>query len=149
MKTILKGLFLLPVLVFSAGCGSGGDDAPRRDPLADGWVLASWNGSEELAGKVYLQFDAADGFVLYQSIDTPGFTAYSGTCSFTGDLLTGRYSDGTAWADAYTVLTRTDDALVLRARSDDILSVYRKVQIPAYVKRATSVRVRASGRRFL
>lgn len=129
-------------VVLLASCskrdGNGRDSDDR--PMTDGWELVSWNNSTAIAGHVYLQFDT-DRFTLYQQIGTlvAGYTQYTGTYAFEedplyGTLLTGSYSDGTSWLRRYVVEERTEEELRLRSLDEGIVSIYKSVVIPAYVR---------------
>lgn len=135
------------VAFVSGSCSKkGGADegsGPSVVPNPDGWELVSWNGDREIAGRVYLELEAAR-FTLYQQIgdlSSAGFTAYTGSCTFTSDarlgtVLSGVYSDGTPWARSYRVETMTDSELQLVSLDEQIVSRYERVVIPDYVKEA-------------
>lgn len=133
MKRGLKICIVAALAFLTAGCG-GSDKKKEAEPLYDGWMLARWNGGTELSGKVFLQFDEDMTFVLYQCIDTPGYRKLTGTYTQEGQRLSGVYSDGTPWAGSYAIEKQTATELQLRSETDDVVSLYTAVEIPAYVK---------------
>ena len=138
-----RNLTFLAVVLFAvalASCSKKSSDEGFRQPAADGWELVSWNGNTDLAGYIYLQFDAGR-FTLYQHVGTlvSGYTQYTGTYTLAedpayGTLLSGSYSDGTPWARSYVVESWTEKELRMRSLDEAIVSVYGSVVIPARVK---------------
>ena len=128
-----------------AGCG--GSDKKEEAPRYDGWMLTRWNGGTELSGKVFLQLNEDMTFALYQCIDTPGYRKLTGTYVKEGQVLSGHYSDGTPWESSYAIEKQTETELQLRSETDDVVSLYTAVEVPAYAKgrRRGPLRVRASG----
>lgn len=116
-----------------AGCG-GSDKKKEEAPRYDGWMLTRWNGGTELSGKVFLQLNEDMTFALYQCIDTPGYLKLTGTYVKEGQILSGRYSDGTPWESSYAIEKQTETELQLRSETDDVVSLYTAVEIPAYAK---------------
>lgn len=132
------------VAMLAAGCGSdkgggeeGGGGGGNNDGY-DAWVLSTWKGGTELAGKVYLQLDKDGSFALYQCITTPGYTAFTGTYTISGDaeqVLSGTYDPANKpWQSSYVVEKMTAEELRIRSSSDGTVSVYVGVVIPDYVK---------------
>lgn len=116
-----------------AGCG-GSDKKKEEAPRYDGWMLTRRNGGTELSGKVFLQLNEDMTFALYQCIDTPGYRKLTGTYVKEGQILSGRYSDGTPWESSYAIEKQTETELQLRSETDDVVSLYTAVEIPAYAK---------------
>lgn len=138
MKIGLKILTAAVAAVLAAGCGGskgGGED----DTKYDGWMLVEWQGGTAMAGKVYLQLAQENAFVVYQSIDEPGFARFTGTYVIrevpgSEPVLSGTYTGGTPWDRSYAIEKYTKKELRIRALEDGIVSVYTGVEIPAYVK---------------
>ncbi len=144
MKTGLKIAVLLFVALATANCSDKNDDGGKKKLETSGWMLTSWNNSTDLAGKVFLQLNADGSFALYQSINTPGFETFTGTYRIADDVLSGEYSDGTAWESSYAVQTHSEEALILKSKTDATVSVYKKGVIPDYVKQANPGDVRSA-----
>lgn len=147
MKTGIKFLAAACAAILLAGCG--GDDGGKKggggDGVEEGWMLASWNGTTELTGKVFLQLNEDNTFTLYQCISTPDFKQFTGTYSITPgeelspvsdyDRLSGRYSDGKSWAYSYWIRAKSNKSMTLVPQSgSEAISVYERVEIPDYVK---------------
>lgn len=150
MKTGMKFLAAACAAILLAGCG--GDDGGKKggggggdEGVTEGWMLASWNGTTELAGKVFLQLNEDNTFTLYQRISTPDFKQFTGTYSITPgedlspvsdyDRLSGTYSGGTSWAYNYWIRAKSNKSMTLVPQSgSEAISVYERVEIPDYVK---------------
>lgn len=140
MKRGMKILTAALVVLFAAGCG--GDDDKRIEPpptyAYDGWKMTVWNGSSELAGKVYLQLDSDGTFALYQSILYPGFRSFGGTYTVATQngvqVLSGKYSDGTPLKHSYEMESKGTLNMVLRSIEEGVESEYERAVIPLYAK---------------
>ena len=138
MRIGLKFFVAAAVALLAAGCGGSNKGGDSEEDY-DGWVLVQWNGDTALAGMVYLQLGGDGTFVLYQSINTFGYTRHTGTYSIGGEsgaeqVISGTYASGTPWDSCYVIEKYTKKELRIRARKDGIVSVYSGVVVPAYVK---------------
>ena len=86
MKIGLKFFAAALAVVLAVGCGSKEDSEEPEKPPVDGpvfeagsWVLSQWNGSQELPRSIYLHLAADRSFELYQSLNTIGYSKYTGT----------------------------------------------------------------------
>lgn len=133
MKQGLKICVVAALAFLMAGCG--GSDKRKEEPTNyDGWMLARWDDSTDLSGKVFLQLNEDMTFTLYQCIDTPGYQKLTGTYTKEGQVLSGTYSGGTPWESSYAIEKQTATELQLRSETNDIVSLYTAVEIPAYAK---------------
>ena len=132
MRRGLKIGIVAALVLLTAGCG--GSDKKKDAPRYDGWMLARWGGGTELSGKVFLQLNENGTFVLYQCIDTPGYQRLTGTYAREGQRLSGTYFDGTPWESSYAIEKQTATELQLRSETNDVVSLYTAVEIPAYAK---------------
>ena len=137
MKRGLKILAVAALALLAAGCG--GKDKKEEKIPNDGWMLSRWNGSTDLEGKVYVQFNEDQTFTLYQNIDQPGFRKFTGTYTVdnsaeTGPVLSGAYADATPWESSYVVEKHSETELQLRAQVGGAVSLYTAVVVPAYAK---------------
>ena len=118
MKIGLKFFAAALAVVLAVGCGSKEDSEEPEKPPVDGpdfeagsWVLSQWNGSQELPRSIYLHLAADRSFELYQSLNTIGYSKYTGTYTVTvyeqKALLSGTYTDGTPWESSYVVESQT------------------------------------------
>lgn len=128
----------------NSGSGNGGQTNSTwsdTGSLVGEWALTEWNGSKELPMGVYLRLNEDNTFDLYQHTLSVLWVHYDGTFSLKGNNLTGKYSDGSDWAE-YTIkynneaepkqikLTRKDD-------SNDV-AIYTATEIPAEVSDQSS-----------
>ena len=111
------------------------------------WVLSEWNGSKELPMGVYLRLNENNTFDLYQHTSNVLWVHYSGTFSLNGSTLTGKYADGTDWAEYNIKYNNTDSPKQIQlTRTSDAedVAVYSATEIPAEVidqsSEATQVR---------
>lgn len=125
MKRIII-LFATALLVL-ASCGKAGESS-----VAGSWQLASSSVALEEGYDVYVYF--GDGsFELYQKFGSERYYSYKGSYSVADGVLSGRYSDGSAWASFYKV-SRKGDQLTLTAADTDSEYIYRSADIPDNVK---------------
>ncbi len=144
MKHIKIWSLLALCLVAMTSCGggdnNGGDPEPGpkgdlKEKIVASWHLTDWSNGESYAD-VYIKFDAAGNFDLYQRVDRPGYVHYTGKYSIEeGDVISGVYSDNTAWACKYAGrVNQNGDVLTLVSQGgENITSVYAKSEIPADV----------------
>ncbi|MBQ9137353.1 MAG: lipocalin family protein [Alistipes sp.] len=145
MKKILLVAVALMGLIFT-GCGEGS----KANPLIKG-VVGEWHMTKSSivtstavkeAVDVYIEFKADNTFELYQRHFTEPlyYQHYSGTYLITGDVISGKYSDGKSWgaANGYTATLDAEGKLTLvNVDFTDDASVFTKETIPAAVKEAT------------
>ena len=116
MKIGLKFFAAALAVVLAVGCGSKED-------------------SEEPADR---------SFELYQSLNTIGYSKYTGTYTVTvyeqKALLSGTYTDGTPWESSYVVESQTAELLRLRSQTAGNISQYVAAEIPDYVKDGITVK---------
>lgn len=106
--------------------------------IVDEWALSTWSNAE-VAFNVYIDFNDDGTFSMYQQIYSLDYVLFEGTYSLSGDVLTGKYSDGQAWACGYKVdiAGQSDGSKVMTFWSQDgnnISSVYSNTTIPEDIK---------------
>ncbi len=138
MKTTMKfwAAVVAAILLSAAVAAMITTAVAARLPKPDGWELMTWDGSDALQSKVFLALNDDLSFALYQCIATPDFKKFTGTYSIDeqSGVLTGTYSDGTAFEDSYRIVEMTETALKMQSVKGGIESVYRRVVIPDYAK---------------
>ena len=84
---------------------------------------------------IYLKISGDCTFELYQKSGSQSvrYDKFTGTCECNGNILTGEYSSGVAWASKYTY-NATDGSLVLKSYNRLEEQKYQKAEIPAQVK---------------
>lgn len=115
--------------------------------IAGEWHLTSWRGAVP-SFDVYLNI-TADGVVsLYQRIESRLWETFYSTVGFDGGIITGEYTDGTAWAASYYVTIAGDTMTWTNTADSAEVSVYTRCTLPDVTNpeiRTTS----AVGKRFL
>lgn len=83
---------------------------------------------------VYMLFSVDKTFDMWQFLGAGRYQHYSGTWELSGDVLTGKYSDGSVWGNVYKV-SLSDNVLTMEAtqNSTDIYK-YTRTVIPDNVK---------------
>ncbi len=92
------------LLLLTAAC--------RKDPDTGASIVGAWElyevvtksatiGSEEV--NVYIEFGSDGTFALYQQLGADRYEAFSGTYTYSADVLSGKYSTGDSLASTYTV----------------------------------------------
>lgn len=83
--------------------------------------------------EVYLSFSEDGSFKISQKIGYGKFVLYKGTYTTAGNVLSGTYSDGTAWGNSYTVSTQSDVMTLSAVTNSTDIYTYRKCSIPSDV----------------
>ena len=81
-------------------------------------------------------------FELYQKMSSEGFELRRGTWTLDGDILSGAYNDGEAWAASYKVSAGSTLTLVSQAEGGET-NVYIPCAIPEEIKRNCTIVVRS------
>ena len=130
-------LTAISALLLLASCGSK-EDNPSNTNITGDWGLTGITVKSATLGSetvdVYISFGADKTFKMYQMLGTGRYRFFSGTYSYGGDQLSGKYSDGTSWATTYTVEFNADGtSMTLTGASGGESDTYKKVTIPASV----------------
>lgn len=136
MRKTIYMLFAVLGMGLLGGC-SDNDDKPSAaaKQLAGEWQLTTWTGEKPEAFEAYLSFDATGGFTIYQKIEAPVFTVYTGSYLLQDRTLSGKYSDNTAWGSTYEVgIDEKGNTLTLTSADKSDLGVYTRTTIPEAVK---------------
>lgn len=132
MKKI--GLILttaIAAILLVAGCKKGPEKPASGDGTFTGtWQMVSW--SSTTAAEVYVEFAEDGAFDLYQRVYSPYYEHFSGTWNADGNVLSGKYSDGTSWSGTYTGTFSDEGSLMTLTRTDspEDVATYRKGTIP-------------------
>ena len=98
-------------------------------------VCGQWRG-DALSAEVgiYIDFLCDGTFKLYQKMDNEIFEFRTGSWNLDGDVLSGTYNDGEAWATSYKASV-SGEVLTLVAQSEGSeTNRYKKCEIPTGVK---------------
>lgn len=136
MKKLLY--ITLLALLTAAGC------KPEDKPLTLEQKLCNeWRGSElSVDAGVYISFLADGTFELYQKMDDV-FELRRGTWTLTGDVLSGKYNDGEAWAADYTVSVDGNKLTMVSKNEGAEAGVYVQCTIPSVIKEGSTVIVKS------
>ena len=129
-----KLLYIFAALMLIASCGKN-EEGKKPEINLEEQIIGQWHSTSiSVDGDIYIEFDQAKTFELYQQIGEGAYRLYRGTWNLEGDLLTGKYNDGEDWAAAYNVAI-ADNVLTMTSNNDAAeVSVYEKSEVPAEVK---------------
>ena len=138
-----KILLIFAVLALVASCGKN-EEGKKPEINLEEQIIGQWHSTSiSVDGDIYIEFDQAKTFELYQRIGEGAYRLYRGTWNLEGDLLTGKYNDGEDWAAAYKVSIE-GDALTMTSNNDAAeTSAFIRSEIPSEVKDKCTVAVKS------
>lgn len=114
-------------------------DPDKKTNIAGDWQLTRVElkavdyGGESV--DVYLRFDAAKTFSMYQKLGEGRYRVYNGSWSLSKKILSGSYSDGKAWGATYEIAL-DGNTLTLTSQTDHPeKDTYTRCTIPEEVIR--------------
>lgn len=132
---IMKKVFaLIFALLTLAACGGNKDNPDTKKYAITGvWELSSVATKASVGSttiNVYVEFASSGNFTLYQKLGEGRYTLYTGSYTYSGDVLSGKYSSGASWGP-YNV-TLDESTLVLSTEKEK--DTYKKIEsIPSSV----------------
>ena len=141
MKKILYAAVL--ALLCFVSCRTDDHDKPVTPTYPDikgSWELTSVQAKSASIGgtavDVYMDFDGAGAFTLYQRLGSAGhFTMLTGTYTYSEGVLSGKYSSGTSLGSTYTVTSTGTGYITLTDSTDKVADTYKSISaIPDSVK---------------
>ena len=137
-----KLLYILTALLILAGCGKNKESKLTLEEK----ILGQWHGTSlSVSGDVYLQFDAAKRFEMYQKIGSGAYRLYRGTWNLENDILSGKYNDGEDWAAAYNVVIDGTSLTLTSVNDAAEVTKYSACTIPVEVMQGSEVVVKSAG----
>ena len=129
-----KLLYIFAALMLIASCGKN-EEGKKPEINLEEQIIGQWHSTSiSVDGDIYIEFDQAKTFELYQQIGEGAYRLYRGTWNLEGDLLTGKYNDGEDWAAAYKIAIE-GDTLTMTSNNDAAeKSTYTESEIPSEVK---------------
>ena len=140
MKSLkIFALAILSVMTL-VGCEPSVNGPAEKGELSGEWTLATWNDTTP-EFHVYIDFNSDNTFEMYQQVWSFDYEYFDGQYNLTGDVLTGLYSNGTAWACGYRVSVVNGQLIMYSQEDQSVTSVYEKCTIPEEIKaEATATR---------
>lgn len=128
-----KLLYIFAALMLIASCGKN-EEGKKPEINLEEQIIGQWHSTSiSVDGDIYIEFDQAKTFELYQQIGEGAYRLYRGTWNLEGDLLTGKYNDGEDWAAAYKIAIE-GDTLTMTSNNDAAeKSTYTESEIPSEV----------------
>lgn len=131
-------IWSLIALFAMALVGCGGDEEGNGDtPIVQTniygkWHLATVSGSAP-EFDIYIEFTKEGEFNIYQQVWTLTYEHYTGTFNVNGGVLSGEYSDGTAWTGSYNFSVANSKLTLTNTANSDEVNVYTACKIPQEV----------------
>lgn len=150
-KYILYLLTFLFIGFAATGC-SDDDDATcaPNNGLVGEWRLVSWTGEQPEGLNVYLLLTPCSTFEIFQKIDTPYYSKFSGQYQADGETINGTYADGSLWAGYSYKLSNDGNTLTMTTLREPVEeSVYTRTIIPEDVKNTKATRSGVEQKPFL
>ena len=139
MKTLKILSLMLLLVVATTACNNKKGGNKAEGPVGE-WHLISWN-EEAPEFDVYISFGADKSFTIYQQVWSLDFECFEGSYSIDGDVISGKYADGSKWACDYNFAVAEKNLTLKSKESQPVTSVYEKCTIPAeIISEATSTR---------
>lgn len=134
MKNFKIWSFVVLVLIAMTACENGGGKKDNSKIVGE-WRIESWDNMEP-SFDVYIAFNEDGTFDIYQQVYSLNYEYYGGSYALAGDVLSGEYADGTAWATTYTVSVSEDRSQLTMTSQESVgvTSVYFKESIPEEIK---------------
>ena len=137
MKKILY-IVILATLALT-GCNK---ESQSDDPASV--LYGDWKSVTSDVAAMYISFAADGTFELYQNLMGTRYEMFRGKWSLDGNILSGEYNDGEAWAYSYTILHH-DKILTLTTTGDETIEYdFAHTEIPSIIKETANVIVKSS-----
>jgi len=132
----MKKILILIFAVLCLTCCSKDEPEKKEEvnPIIGTWELSQVStkavtyGSTQVS--VYLIFEKAGTFTIYQKVGDGRYKCYSGTYTYANGVLNGTYSDSKAWASSYEA-SFEGNKMTLTQSSGTEKDIYVKSSIPA------------------
>ena len=132
-------LILSVALLALIGCKKDGPQSAQLN-IEGQWELVSASlgtKSANVGGQivsVYMEFASGGKFSLWQQLGAGRFASFSGSWTLSGDTLSGKYSDGSAWACDYSVKVENGKLTLTTLPGGSDIYTYASCTIPDSVK---------------
>ncbi|MEG0498359.1 MAG: lipocalin family protein [Alistipes sp.] len=138
MKLRYKFFLMAALVTLLTGCGKNDEPSPIA-PIAGQWQLTAWAANSEFPKGVYLEIQPDYTFNLYQDLAGQGYQKLTGTFTYdlTTQLITGVYTDGTAWLGSYTISEITATTMKWKLGSTTEVSTYTRTVISETITNQT------------
>ena len=120
--------------------GNGNNEVINQTDIYGKWHLMTLcDATPEF--DVYIEFTKDGQFNIYQQVWTLTYEHYTGTFNVNGGVLSGKYSDGSAWTGSYNYSVANSKLTLTNVDNSDEVNVYVACKIPAEViEEATTTR---------
>lgn len=128
MKNIFKLMLVLSAIATLASCGGNKQEGPEVGTAVVGeWHLLEITGLKPNAlPSVYLEFKADKSFEIYQKLGEGRYRKYLGTYNVSGNVLSGKYSDGEDWGSDYAASFAGENLSLKALNGSEEVCTYEK-----------------------
>lgn len=137
MKKLFAILITIAATLLTASCQK---DAPLvKDDLLGAWKLVSIDGdpvntksfSDSRGLSVWIQL-SADSFDIYQRVgEDVSYSHFKGSWSLSDGVISGKYSDGSAWAGSYSVAL--DGGYMTLSCANEVQKFHKEPSLPSEI----------------
>lgn len=99
--------------------------------IAGDWQLTQWRGAEP-SFDVYLSITEDGVVTLWQRIESREWEQFYSTTTLENSVISGEYTDGSAWSASYTVTVDGDTMTWVDTADDTDISVYTRCTLPDF-----------------
>lgn len=126
-------MLALSVLVALASCGGAKESGPEMgSAIVSEWHLTDITGVKANAlPSVYVEFKADKSFEIYQKLGEGRYRKYLGTYSVSGNVLSGKYSDGEDWGSDYEASLAGENLNLKALNGSEEVCTYEKGSLSA------------------
>ena len=135
----LTKIFLAFIAMFAISCvqdnGGGTNNNTKwanEGSIIGEWELTSFSGSSEAKPRVYLALNEDGSFDMYQQAFSIVWFHYTGTFTYNGTTISGKYSDEKPWSTEYAVSFAEEPTRMrlINTANDKEVSIYNECEIP-------------------
>ncbi|MBO5672164.1 MAG: hypothetical protein J6R81_03220, partial [Alistipes sp.] len=132
--------------IFKVNMTASGSEDANFGVIAGEWHLTEWCGmsNREFDFDIYLDIDATGDITLWQRLTQHGWEKFVSTATINSGVISGTYSDNTAWGSDYYISV-SDDMMTWTNTSDPTdVSVYERADIPDNIAECESLSAKFS-----
>lgn len=118
--------------IFKVNMNDNSSEEADFGTIAGEWHLTEWCGmsNREFDFDIYLDIDATGDITLWQRLTQHGWEKFVSTATINSGVISGTYSDNTAWGSDYYISV-SDDMMTWTNTSDPTdVSIYERADIP-------------------
>ena len=118
--------------IFKVNMDDKGSEDANFGAIAGEWHLTEWCGmsNKEFDFDIYLDIDASGSLTLWQRLTQHSWEKFTSTASIDNGVISGTYSDSTAWGSDYYISVSGDTMTWTNTADPTDVSIYTRADIP-------------------